>query len=124
MMMLIFAGLLFIAVGGYGLFGQWHFFKRAIMVRGTIVRWALSGGKALWTPVAEFEFDGQRRRVSGTLLSHRPGKTGSLVWVGVNPDNMQEARIKQNGETILYAAAVLSGALIILFSIPLSAIEL
>ena len=124
MMMLIFVGLLFIAVGGYGFFRQRCFFKRAIMLRAVVVEWERCGYKALWAPVAKFEFDGQIRRVSGTYYSNRPPKIGSQIWVGVNPDNIQEARIKQNGETVLYAALLLSGALIILFSIPLSAIEL
>lgn len=123
MMMLIFAGLLFIAVGGYGFFRQRRFFKRAIMVRAVVVEWDRSGYKALWAPVAEFEFDGQIRRVSGTFYSNRPPKIGFQIWVGVNPENIQETRIKQNGETVLYAASVLGGALIIFLSIPLSAIK-
>ena len=121
--MLVFAGLLFIAVGGYGFFRQRRFFKCAIMVRGTVVEWNRGGGKALWAPVAEFEFDGKIRRVSGTFYSSRPAKRGTRIWVGVNPENMQETRIKQNGEMFLYAASMLSGAFIIFFRIPLFAIE-
>lgn len=115
--MLVFAGLLFIAVGGYGFFRQRRFFKCAIMVHGTVVEWNRGGGKALWAPVVEFEFDGK------TFYSSRPTKIGTRIWVGVNPENIQETRIKQNGEMLLYAASMLSGAFIIFFRIPLFAIE-
>lgn len=122
--MLVFAGLLFIAVGGYGFFRQRRFFKCAIMVHGIVVEWSRCGGKALWAPVAEFEFDGKIRRVSGTFYSSRPTKIGTRIWVGVNPENIQETRVKQNGEMFLYAASMLSGAFIIFFSIPFAVIEL
>ena len=124
MIMLVFAGLFFIAVGGYGFFRQRRFFKRAIMVRAVVVEWDRNGCKALWAPVAEFEFDGQIRRAGGTFYSNRPPKIGSQIWVGVNPENIQETRIKQNGETVLYAASLLGGVVIIFFSILLVIIKL
>lgn len=109
-LMLIFVGLLFMAVGGYAFSRERLFFKRALMVRGVVVDWTEKKHERLWTPIVQFEFDGQIRRVSGTFYSNRPPKKGSVMWVGINPRNTEDVRIKQKGADFLCIFTLLAGA--------------
>lgn len=131
-----FAGLFFGSIGV--LFWRSHrFFKRAIIVRGVVTGWStrqeehwqqfraqaslmekklpeqcpknLGAGKPLYAPVVAFEFDGQSRQVTGTMWTSSKPKIGSVMKVGVDPQNIQDARVLQKSEWLLGGLFLLVG---------------
>ena len=118
---LILAGLLFGGVGGYFFRSEWQFFKRAIRVPGVVVDYASqpgSKGGTVYAPIAAFEFDGEQRRVTGSVYSSGKPKMGKQCIVGVDPNNIEKARIYSKWNYVFYGiffvvgVALLAGGLI------------
>ncbi len=117
-----FFGLLFGGTGGSVWWGERRFFKRAIIIPGVVTDYKTretrqerfrkeavsrgfksSGGELIslgspretpmYAPVVQFEFAGQIRQITGTVYSSSKPKMGAAVKVGVDPQNIEAARI-------------------------------
>ncbi len=117
-----FGGVLLSGLGGAVWFRQRRFFKRAIIIPGVVTDYktlesrqerfrkeAVSRGfkpsgnevisfgarreTPMYAPVVQFEFDGQMRQITGTVYSSSKPKMGAAVKVGVDPQNIEDARI-------------------------------
>lgn len=75
------------------------FFKHAIIVYGTVVDVADSGG--IYAPVVEFEYNGEVRRINGSVSTQSMPVKGSKMEVGIDPNNPKEARLNQMGTNML-----------------------
>lgn len=111
-LMLLIMGLVFGGVGGYGIWNEWKFFKTAIRVPGVVVsydeRRGNKGGK-VYSPVVAFEFDGEERKVTGSLYSSSKPKIGEQRIVGVEPNHIEKARIYAKSNFIFYGLFLLVG---------------
>lgn len=58
-------------------------------------------GKPLYVPVVAFEFDGQSRQVTGTMGSSLKPKIGSVMKVGIDSQNINNARVFQRSSRAL-----------------------
>ena len=139
-------GALFAAVGGIAFWKEYQFFKRAIIVRGVVTgvserneeKWKnfrdrahsngmnvpenrpRSGGReAVYAPVVQFEFDGQVRQVTGTTYSSFKPKTGTPMKVGIDPQNIEDARLYQISGLILTAVMAVLGIILLIITVYL-----
>lgn len=105
------AGALFAVVGGLCFWSDYCFFKRAIIVRGVVTDYTVRHERdgTLYSPVVQFEFDGQSRRVTGTTYSSFKPKIGKQMKVGVNPKNIEEVRLYQTSGLILTGVVAVLG---------------
>lgn len=117
-------GVLLGGLGGALWLRERRFFKRAIIVSGVVTDYkkleprqerfrkqAVSHGfqtsgeevvslgarreePPMYAPVVQFEFDGQTRRITGTVYSSSKPKMGAVVKVGVDPQNIEDARLR------------------------------
>ena len=111
-------GALFAAVGGVSFWKEYRFFKRAIIVPGVVTDYELHrGDRNMYSPVVRFEFDGQSRRVTGTTYSSFKPKTGTPMKVGVNPQNIEDARVYQKSGLILTAVTAVLGIVLLIIAV-------
>lgn len=92
------------------------FFRKAVAVPGTIVRYEEhpeeNGGKTMYAPVVSFSFQGQTREVTGKFSTGSLSKgVGTICKVGINPKT-QEARIYSLGMTLLFFFALMLGGVV------------
>ena len=106
------AGLLFGSIGGYLFWNEWQFFKRAIRLPGVVVDYASqrgSKGGTVYAPIAAFELDGEHRRVTGSIYSSGKPEMGKQCIVGVDPNNIDKARIYSKGTFVFYGIFLVVG---------------
>lgn len=89
-----------VGFGYYLLRRHYKFFKNAIRVPGTITSYTSSVStdshghrSTTYTPIVSFEFDGKQRTVSHPISGPSKPEIGTPVQVGVNPYNIEEARV-------------------------------
>lgn len=108
-MILALVGLLIFGVSGWCLRSYRQFFREAIMVPGVITGYKSYQSKdtetgnetTMYRTVVTFEFDNQTRTLTSHSASSIKPKMGKLVHVGVNPTDIQEARIYSKGTIVL-----------------------
>ncbi|MBP5404036.1 MAG: DUF3592 domain-containing protein [Elusimicrobiaceae bacterium] len=111
------------ALGAWGFWSDRKFFKNAIIVPGTITgyRENFRGGDSdctMYTKIATFEFDGQKREVVDMRHSSSYKPTiGSPCQIGVNPNDINEARIYSKTNLLFYWIFILVGLLMIVLGI-------
>lgn len=111
-----FFGLFFGGTGGTLWWRERRFFKRAIMVPGVVTSYEQKRGKqnsTLYTPVVQFEFDGQTRRAAGTLYSSGKPKPGTPMKVGVNPRDITDARVFQRASLVMSGVFFVTGMIVL-----------
>ena len=103
-MIAILFGVVFVAIGLWKLYSRHKFFKKAIIIQGVITGYKSyrDDGTTMYTPIATFEFDGQKRECVDSFSSSWKPTIGKLCKIGVNPNNIEEARIYSTGETIFW----------------------
>ena len=104
-MLAILFGILLMGLGCYLWRRHRKFFKHAILVPGAISSYTTYESKGehghkttMYTPVISFEFDGKSRTVSYPISSSSKPEIGKAYQVGVNPYNIEEARVYSKGE--------------------------
>ena len=100
---LLFTGLLCMVVAFFELYSNILFFKKAVVVPGTIVRYEERKSderRIMYAAVVSFSFGDQVREVRASSFSSSPryGAIGDIVKVAVNPANIDQARIKSMRE--------------------------
>lgn len=105
------------AIGLWGLWSDIKFFKTAIKIPGVITGYKekLSGAeRIMYQTIATFEFDGKKREVIETrhASSYKP-TLGKPCQVGINPYNIQEARIYSKMNLFFYVIFIALGLLMI-----------
>lgn len=108
-MILILFGVLCLAIGFWGLHSRRKFFKHAIVVPGVICEYKsyqkrVPRGRevTMYQAVVSFEFDGQSRTLTDAWASSVKPQVGKQCQVGVNPNNVEDARIDSKGGTVFY----------------------
>lgn len=93
-------GCVFVILGLWWWYSRRKFFKRAIMVSGIITGYKNyqdreGDGKetTMYHAIATFELDGEKREVVSLWSTSVKPKIGKPCQVGINPDDMNEARI-------------------------------
>ncbi len=118
-------GLLFGGVGGWLLWSEWQFFRRAIRIPGVVVSYEERRGhkgERVYAPVAAFELDGERRQVTGSIYSSGKPKMGKQCVIGVDPYNLDKARIYSkwnyifSGLFLIIGIGLLVGAVVSCFA--------
>ena len=82
----------FFAVGWFWILANYEFFRRAILVKGTVTSFSTRRGRKGGTSYIEevtFEFDGQQHTVSGIIGKSWKPKIGAVREVGVIPEQMR-----------------------------------
>lgn len=109
------------ALGGFAFWRDYRFFKRAIIVCGVVRKFVprrvyryLGTRAVVYLPVVRFEFDGQSRRVTGTTYSSFKPKIGKPMKVGVNPQNIEDARVYQKSSLILTGTIAILGTIFLI----------
>lgn len=90
-------GCAFFGVGWFLSLSYYEFFRRAILVRGQVTSYReRRGGKGgtSYYEVVSFDFDGQTRTVEGNVGGPFKPKMGTVREVGVDPQNIQKARVR------------------------------
>ena len=85
---------------------------RAIRVPGVVVDYASqpgSKGGTVYAPIAAFEFDGEQRRVTGSIYSSGKPKMGKQCIVGVDPYDIEKARIYSKWNYVFYGLFLVIG---------------
>jgi len=110
-LILLMMGLGFGSIGGYGIWNEWKFFKTAIRVSGVVVSYDECGrkGRKAYSPVVAFAFDGEERKVTGSLYSSSKPKIGEQRIVGVDPHHIEKARVYAKGDFVFYGLLLLLG---------------
>ena len=108
------------ALGGFAFWRDYRFFKRAIIVCGVVRKFVprrvyryLGTRAVVYLPVVRFEFDGQVRQVTGTVYSRFKPKIGKPMKVGVNPQNIEDARVYQKSNLILTGTIAILGTMLL-----------
>ncbi len=70
------------------------FFMKAIFVQGVVVGASRNGKK--YIPIVQFEYKGQIRQIQGGNSSKMP-IDGQPMLVGINPNNIHDARVETKG---------------------------
>ena len=109
------------ALGGFAFWRDYRFFKRAIIVCGVVRKFVprrvyryLGTRAVVYLPVVRFEFDGQVRQVTGTVYSRFKPKIGKPMKVGVNPQNIEDARVYQKSNLILTGTIAILGTIFLI----------
>ncbi len=103
-MLAILFGVLLIGLGCFLWRRHKKFFKHAILVPGAISSYTTyeskgeHGPTTMYTPIISFEFDGKPRTVAHPISSSSKPEIGKTYQVGVNPYNIEEARVYFKGE--------------------------
>ena len=112
------------ALGGFAFWRDYRFFKRAIIVCGVVRKFVprrvyryLGTRAVVYLPVVRFEFDGQVRQVTGTVYSRFKPKIGKPMKVGVNPQNIEDARVYQKSGLILTAVTAVLGIVLLIIAV-------
>lgn len=106
---------------GFSFWNKYRFFKRAIIVPGVVrdfesrrFREYFGFPIFIYWPVIQFEFDGQVRQVTGTVYSRFKPKIGKPMKVGVNPQNIEDARVYQKSSLILTGTIAILGTIFLI----------
>ena len=109
------------ALGGFSFWRDYRFFKRAIIVCGVVRKFVprrvyryLGTRAVVYLPVVRFEFDGQVRQVTGTVYSRFKPKIGKPMKVGVNPQNIEDARVYQKSSLIRTGTIAMLGTIFLI----------
>lgn len=96
-------GVILCAVGGVAVYRENRFFRRAIMVNGVVTSYEskqiktnaayASSAQTVYAPIVKFEFDGEQRYVTGRSFSATKPTTGTMMQVGIDPQNIYDARL-------------------------------
>ena len=91
-------GSIFFGVGWFCFWRNHEFFRRAIIVPGTVTSFTSKrghkGGTVYYEEVS-FAFAGEQHTVSGTIGKSWKPKIGAAREVGINPDQMDEFRLRE-----------------------------
>lgn len=87
-------GCAFFAVGWFCSMSYYEFFRRAIIVPGKVTSYARFAGDQCRAVVSYF-VEGKEETVISNFKSNLKPKIGTKYDVGLNPDNMQIARIRE-----------------------------
>ena len=85
-------GGVFFGVGWFWILANYEFFRRAILVKGTVTSFSTRNGRKGRTSYIEevtFEFDGQQHTVSAIMGKSWEPKIGTVREVGVIPEQMR-----------------------------------
>ena len=109
-------------VGGYLLYSRTMFFKKAIIVPGTIVRYDKhveydSNHKKtiMYTGVISYSFEGTTKEIKSNWSSSNEGPIGETVQVGINPQNPYDVHIYSKGEFWLAIGLICFSSLCLIF---------
>lgn len=108
-------GALFAAVGGFSVYREYHFFKRAIIVSGVVTSYETrrtNKGSTLYAPVVRFEFDGQTRQATGRSACSVKPAMGAMLKVGIDPQNIADARVYQKSGWVVSWLILVAGAVV------------
>ena len=89
-------GLLLFFVGFIGLYLDRQFFQRAIKVPGRVVDYEESEneeGKSIYRVIVSYEFRGETRTITSAIRTSWKPKIGSIRQIGIDPTDLQRARI-------------------------------
>ncbi len=113
-------GSVFFLIGFCLFIREWKFFKKAIMLPAVVVDYRSkreSKGDTMYAPVVQFEFDGQIRRVEGSVYSSGKPKMGKQMKVGIDPNNINDVRLKQGSAYFLYWMFIIVGGALLTLGI-------
>lgn len=101
------------------------FFMKAIFVKGKVInhrehidwwnrrKFFNARGIVSYAPVIEFEYNGVVRTIEGKHYSKFKPAYGKEISVGINPNNIEDARLEEPDYIMhMYQAAILSGVYI------------
>lgn len=116
-------------IGSWLWYSRTMFFRNAIMVPGTIVRYEKSidrdrdshETRTMYTPVVSYSFNGESREIKSNISSSdiNPADIGKPCQVGINPQNPYEVRIYSKWEFMLAIGLVVIGGLWLLLMVIL-----
>lgn len=86
-------GCAFFAVGWFCSMSYYEFFRRAIIVPGEVTSRTNEGG--MYGAIVSYVIDGKVETVTSNFRSNKKPIIGTKCKVGLNPDNMQIARIRE-----------------------------
>ena len=92
-------GLLFFAIGWFWIGNNYEFFRRAIIVPGRVTSFSTRrSGKGGTSYIEEvtFDFAGEQHTVSGRMGKSWKPKIGAARKVGIDPDQMDNFRLKES----------------------------
>ena len=110
-------GAVFFGVGWFFLTNNYEFFRRAIIVKGTVTSFSTRRGSKGGTSYVEeitFEFDGQQHTVSGMIGRSWKPKIGTVREVGVDPRDINKFRVR--GGKWFFGIFLAIGVLLLLVS--------
>ncbi|MBR4592660.1 MAG: hypothetical protein IKO35_05575 [Elusimicrobiaceae bacterium] len=113
---MFFAGmvaLFFFYVGPWMLLRNYLFFRRAILVTGTVTSYKVVTKGSCPVEVITFYFDGQAHQIESILASDIKSKIGQLRKVGVDPQDVRKVRVMMTKEQ--KAIAWVFTAMLVLF---------
>ncbi len=90
-------GCAFFGVGFLGFMYFYEFFRQAIVVPGHVTSYETrrgSKGGTSYVEVVSYEFDGQTHTVTGTVGMPFKPNMGTLRQIGIDPKNIQKARVR------------------------------
>lgn len=61
----------------------------------------IGSGSAMYAPIVQFEFNGETRQVTGSVYSSSKPKMGTRMQVGIDPQNIEDARLYQKSGSVL-----------------------
>ena len=94
--MLWIMGSAFFAFGWFQVLYDYEFFRRAIRIPGKVTDYDTqvgSKGNVTYVEVVSYDFDGQTRTIKSNVGMPFKPKMGTMREVGVNPDDIQKARV-------------------------------
>ena len=97
------------------------FFKRAIMVRGVVsgiherqdYDHERNKRQTMYSAIVTFEFDGQTRQVTDSSSSSWKPTLGKERWVGIDPQDIQNARVYSRFWQFFYLIFICLGLVMI-----------
>lgn len=122
-----FAGVILGVAGGVAVYRENRFFRRAIIVNGVVTSYESkeiktnaaysSTSKTVSAPVVQFEFDGEQRYVTGRSFSATKPQTGTVMQVGIDPQNIYDARLYSKAGYRLASLFLWLGGLLLLAAV-------
>lgn len=120
-----FAGVILSAAVGVAVYREKRFFKRAIIVNGVVTSYeskeiktnaAYSSAQTVYAPIVKFEFAGEQRCVTGRSFSATKPKTGTVMQVGIDPQNIYDARLYSKAGYGVASALLWLGIILLVLS--------
>ncbi len=121
-----FAGVILCAAGGVAVYLESRFFRRAIIVNGVVTSYEskeiktnaayASTSKTVYAPVVQFEFNGEQRYVTGRSFSAEKPRTGTVMQVGIDPQNIYDARLYSKAGYGVASALLWLGIILLVLS--------